>query len=162
MLRYATQDSPVGRLMFVGDGQVLNRLHMEDPTERPRIGEGWVRDPDAFPQAREQLAAYFAGELIHFDLTLDARGTEFQKAVWNALERIPYGKTASYVDVARAVGQPRASRAVGAANARNPIAIVVPCHRVIGASGKLTGYAGGLERKQILLSLEAEVIRSSG
>jgi len=157
MIRYSTCDSTVGRLLFVGDGEVLTRLHMEDPSKPPQVQEDWKHDSGAFRSAREQMAAYFAGDLTQFDLRLDASGTPFQKRVWNALVEIPYGKTASYGEVARNVDMPTASRAVGSANSRNPIAIVVPCHRVIGASGKLTGYAGGLERKKQLLALEADV-----
>ena len=161
--RYATLDSPVGRLLFVGNGDgALTRLHMEDPTAPPDVLDGWVHDSSAFPNVREQLSAYFAGDLTQFDLELDASGTPFQKRVWKALTEIPYGKTASYIDIARKIGNPNASRAVGSANRCNPIAIVVPCHRVIGASGKLVGYAGGLDRKQKLLELEGVVSRASG
>lgn len=156
-MRFATLDSPVGRLLLVGYGETLAKLHMEDPSEPPDVLDDWVHDPSAFSAAREQLAAYFGGELTRFDLQLDAFGTPFQKRVWRALSEIPYGQTASYIDIARKIGSPTASRAVGSANRCNPIAIVVPCHRVIGASGKLTGYAGGLDRKQKLLDLEADV-----
>jgi methylated-DNA-[protein]-cysteine S-methyltransferase len=107
-------------------------------------------------EALRQLAAYFAGRLTAFDLPLDMKGTEFQRRVWSALRDIPYGKSCSYGELARAIGRPAAVRAVGAANGRNPIAIVVPCHRVIGASGKLVGYGGGLPLKQMLLGLEAD------
>ncbi len=157
-MRFATLDSPVGRLLFVGNGDgVLTRLHMEDPSEPPDVLDDWVHDPSAFSTAREQLSAYFAGDLTRFDLEVDASGTPFQKRVWTALTEIPYGQTASYIDIARKIGSPNASRAVGSANRCNPIGIVVPCHRVIGASGKLIGYAGGLDRKQKLLDLEADV-----
>jgi methylated-DNA-[protein]-cysteine S-methyltransferase len=114
-----------------------------------------VRDDAAFDDAVEQLDAYFAGELTEFDLELDLDGTAFNRQVWTALRDIPYGETRSYGDIARVIGSPGASRAVGAANGRNPIAIVIPCHRVIGASGALTGYGGGLDRKRQLLELEA-------
>lgn len=157
-IRYATLESPVGRLVFVGDGEVIHRLHMEDPNQPPEVDEDWTFDLTAFSDARDQLAAYFEGDLTEFDLELDASGTSFQKRVWDALLTIPFAKTASYVDIARKVGMPNAPRAVGGANSRNPIAIVVPCHRVIGASGKLTGYAGGLDRKKKLLDHEAEVL----
>ena len=113
------------------------------------------RDDDGLPAAREQLAAYFAGELTVFDLPLDLRGTDFQRRVWAALREIPYGRTRTYGELATALGAPSASRAVGLANGRNPISIVVPCHRVVGASGSLTGYAGGVDRKRALLDLEA-------
>jgi methylated-DNA-[protein]-cysteine S-methyltransferase len=104
-----------------------------------------------------QLAAYFAGELTSFDIALTMDGSRFQRAVWNGLREIPYGRTISYGELARRIGQPSASRAVGLANGRNPIAIVVPCHRVIGANGSLTGYGGGIDRKRFLLSLEQRV-----
>lgn len=105
-------------------------------------------------QCKVQLSQYFAGELTDFDVPLNARGTDFQRRVWAELRRIPYGETVSYVDIAERLGQPTASRAVGMANGKNPISIIVPCHRVIGKNGSLTGYAGGLERKRYLLTLE--------
>jgi methylated-DNA-[protein]-cysteine S-methyltransferase len=114
-----------------------------------------VRDDGAFPQAVEQLEAYFAGELTAFDLALRLDGTDFERRVWDQLLAIPYGETLSYGEVARRLGQPTASRAVGLANGRNPIGIIVPCHRVIGADGTLTGYGGGLPRKRALLDLES-------
>jgi len=106
-------------------------------------------------EAADQLGAYFAGELHEFDLPLAPRGTPFQRGVWDAVSAIPYGSTATYADIAAAVGRPSACRAVGAANGRNPLPLIVPCHRVIGAAGALTGYGGGLERKRSLLDLEA-------
>ena len=115
---------------------------------------GWELNDDAFPDAVEQLAAYFAGELTDFDLNLELAGTAFQRRVWAALQTIPYGETRSYGEIAIQIGAPGASRAVGLANGRNPIGIIVPCHRVIGASGDLTGYGGGLDRKRALLELE--------
>jgi methylated-DNA-[protein]-cysteine S-methyltransferase len=114
-------------------------------------------DPPAFAEAEAQLRSYFAGERTTFDLPLAPRGTPFQLRVWEALREIPYGETATYGELAAAVGKPSAVRAVGAANGSNPIAVIVPCHRVIGADGTLTGYGGGLERKRILLDLEAGV-----
>ncbi len=152
MTVWTEMESPVGVLRLVSDGQALTSL-MFDPQDEP-VGE---RD-DAHPvlaEARAQLEAYFAGDRKDFDLPLAAEGTPFQQRVWAALREIGYGETASYGDIARRLGlPPGASRAVGAANGRNPIAIVVPCHRVIGSNGKLTGYAGGVERKERLLSLE--------
>ncbi len=118
-----------------------------------------MRDAGAASPVAEQLREYFAGERERFDVPLAARGTEFQRRVWEALRAIPYGETASYGQIARAVGRPAASRAVGAANGRNPISIVVPCHRVVGAGGALTGYGGGLDRKARLLDLEARALR---
>src|SRR5688572_28771562 len=108
-IRFATLDSPVGRLLFVGNGDgALTRLHMEDPATPPDVRDEWIHDPSAFPSAREQLSAYFAGELTQFDLELDASGTPFQRRVWQALPEIPYGKTASYIDIARKIGNPNA------------------------------------------------------
>lgn len=153
MISYRTIDSPVGPLTLAGDGSVLTNLRMVDQTYEPDRA-GWSPDPAAFERAVEQLTAYFAGELTDFDLELDLRGTAFQRRVWNALLTIPYGETRSYGEIAEQIGAPGSARAVGWANGHNPIAIVVPCHRVIGAGGSLTGYGGGLERKRALLDLE--------
>jgi methylated-DNA-[protein]-cysteine S-methyltransferase len=147
---YDTIDSPVGELLMVGDGDALTGLHMDGA---PRAGRR--RDPGAFSEAGDQLRAYFAGDLREFDLPLAPRGTAFQQQVWAALREIPYGQTISYAELATAVGRPAAARAVGGANGRNPIAVVIPCHRVIGAAGALTGYGGGVGRKRLLLDLEA-------
>lgn len=147
-------ESPVGTLTLVATGKALSGLFMVDQRHRPpdeRFGEP---DPGLFGAAIDQLEAYFAGERATFDLPLAAVGTAFQRAVWDALRQIPYGETASYGEIARRVGRPGASRAVGLANGANPISIVVPCHRVVGADGSLTGYGGGLERKRFLLDLE--------
>jgi methylated-DNA-[protein]-cysteine S-methyltransferase len=150
-------DSPLGPLLLVGDGRTLAAVRMDG---RPQAG--WRRDRAALADAAAQLDAYFAGELRRFDLPLAPRGTPFQLRVWSALTGIPYGETASYGEIAAAVGRPDAPRAVGAANGRNPIAVIVPCHRVIGAAGSLTGYGGGLERKRMLLELEAGVSSLAG
>src|SRR3954447_19488951 len=115
-------------------------------------------DPDGLPAVREQLAAYFAGERTSFDVPLDLRGTAFQQRVWAELRGIPYGGTRTYGELAAALGAPAASRAVGLANGRNPVSIVVPCHRVVGASGSVTGYAGGVGRKRALLDLETRIL----
>jgi methylated-DNA-[protein]-cysteine S-methyltransferase len=152
MARYDVIDSPLGPLLLTGDGQALTGLRMDAPAP-----PGWRRDRAAFAAAAEQLDAYFGGELIEFDLPLSPRGTPFQLAVWRALRAIRYGTTITYGELAARLGRPHASRAVGAANARNPIGVIVPCHRVIGASGALTGYGGGLDRKRRLLELEAAV-----
>jgi methylated-DNA-[protein]-cysteine S-methyltransferase len=156
MTVWTEMESPVGVLRVVSDGQALTSL-MFDPPAEP-VGE---RD-DAHPvlaEARTQLEAYFAGDRKDFDLPLAASGTPFQQRVWAALRDVGYGETATYGEIARRLGlPPGASRAVGAANGRNPIAIVVPCHRVIGSNGTLTGYAGGLARKERLLSLEQSVL----
>jgi len=153
MICYRTVDSPIGPLTLAGRDPVLMNLRMVDQTYEPTRA-GWSPEPKAFRHAVEQLDAYFAGELIDFDIELDLRGTEFQQRVWKALLTIPYGGTRSYGQIAEQIGAPGSARAVGLANGHNPIAIVVPCHRVIGASGSLTGYGGGLDRKRTLLGLE--------
>ncbi len=153
MIQYRTINSPIGLLTLAGQGQALTNLRMVDQTYEPsRIG--WSANPHAFNDAVDQLNAYFAGELTTFELELDLRGTAFQRRVWQALLTIPFGETQSYGEIAEQIGAPGAARAVGLANGHNPIAIVVPCHRVIGASGSLTGYGGGLDRKRSLLALE--------
>jgi len=153
---WTEMESPVGVLRLVSDGTAITSV-MFDPDEGP-VGE---RDDthEVLVAARTQLEAYFAGDLKDFDLPLAAAGTPFQQRVWEALRRIDYGETVTYGEIARRLGlPPGASRAVGLANGRNPIAIVVPCHRVIGSKGKLVGYAGGLDRKQKLLSLESAAL----
>lgn len=147
--------SPLGELLLLGDGQALTGLYM-NPHERfaQQIESEWSRDPAALREAAEQLGAYFAGELRQFTFPLAPKGTAFQRTVWRALTAIPYGRTATYGEIARNIGQPNASRAVGMANNRNPISIVVPCHRVIGANGAMVGYGGGISRKESLLRLE--------
>ena len=150
-----TWPGPLGALRLLSrDGRRPSGVFFEDGRHAPRPAVGWVEDASPFEGLVEQLERYFAGELRCFRLDLDARGTPFQREVWAALERIPYGTTTSYAELARAVGRPTAVRAVAAANARNPLSIVVPCHRVVGSDGTLTGYAGGLERKRRLLELE--------
>ncbi|ORW20093.1 cysteine methyltransferase [Mycolicibacter nonchromogenicus] len=148
-------DSPIGPLTLAGHDGKLSHLLMLDHSHAPsRVG--WIRDDTAFPEVVEQLAAYFAGELTEFDVTLEMAGTEFQRRVWTALLTIPYGQTRSYGQLASQIGSPSASRAVGLANGRNPISIIVPCHRVIGSNGSLTGYGGGIDRKRTLLDLERQ------
>lgn len=153
-LRYRIVDSPVGPLTLAGVGTALMHLRMADQTHEPDRSSWLAADDKAFPEAVEQLAAYFAGELTEFDVQLELIGTEFQRKVWKALLTIPYGETRSYGEIAEQIGSLGASRAVGLANGRNPIGIIVPCHRVIGSSGGLTGYGGGIERKRALLALE--------
>jgi methylated-DNA-[protein]-cysteine S-methyltransferase len=155
MIQYRTIDSPIGLLTLAGRGSVLSNLRMVDQTYEPSRAD-WSPDPGAFSAAANQLEAYFAGELTEFELELDLRGTEFQRRVWKALLTIPYGETRSYGEIAEQIGAPGAARAVGLANGHNPIAIVVPCHRVIGANGSLTGFGGGLGRKRTLLELERQ------
>lgn len=150
---FRTVDSPVGPLTLAGRGGRLMHLRMVDQTYEPSRAD-WHPDDGAFPDAVEQLWAYFAGELTAFDLELELVGTAFQRRVWEALLTIPYGETRSYGEIARQIGAPGAFRAVGLANGHNPIGIIVPCHRVIGTNGSLTGYGGGLDRKRMLLSLE--------
>ena len=156
-LVYKWVDSPVGRLKLVATGDGLAAiLWAADPPGRVRMkldGED-ARHP-VLAEAERQLAEYFAGRRRTFDLKLDFAGTAFQRKVWRALLTIPFGETRSYAQIAKHIGSPRASRAVGAASGRNPISIVAPCHRVIGAGGKLTGFAGGLETKAYLLALES-------
>ena len=150
---FRTVDSPVGLLTLAGRAGRLMHLRMVDQTYEPNH-DGWERDDKAFLDAVEQLESYFAGELFEFDLDLEMVGTSFQRSVWQALLTIPYGETRSYGEIAAQIGSPGASRAVGLANGHNPIGIIVPCHRVIGANGSLTGYGGGLDRKRALLALE--------
>jgi methylated-DNA-[protein]-cysteine S-methyltransferase len=157
ILQLRTVDSPVGPLTLAGRDGRIRHLRMVDQTYEPSR-EGWTRDDDAFPEAVAQLDAYFAGDLLEFDLELDLVGSEFQRRVWAALLTIPYGGTRSYGQIALQIGSPGASRAVGLANGHNPIGIIVPCHRVIGANGSLTGYGGGLERKKTLLDMERQRI----
>ena len=147
-------DSPYGALTLVADDGILCGLYMTDQRHRPPQETFGERDDSLFAEAEQQLKAYFAGELTEFTLQLRLDGTPFQRTVWDELRRIPYGETRSYGQLADALGKPAASRAVGLANGKNPIGIIVPCHRVVGADGSLTGYGGGLERKQRLLDFE--------
>lgn len=146
-------DSPLGTLWLTADEYGLSGLRMDRTPGAPH--DGWVEDDTRFDKVREQIAAYFAGDLREFDVPLRMRGTPFQLRVWETLRSIPYGEVRSYREIAEQIGHPTASRAVGAANGRNPVSLIVPCHRVVGASGVLTGYAWGLQRKQALLELEA-------
>jgi methylated-DNA-[protein]-cysteine S-methyltransferase len=150
---YRMIDSPIGPLTVAGSGGTLSHLRMIDQTHEPNRAD-WVRDDRILPDVVNQLDAYFAGTLNEFDLALDLGGSAFQQRVWNALRTIPYAETRSYGQIAIQIGAAGAARAVGLANGRNPISIVVPCHRVIGAAGSLTGYGGGLDRKRTLLQLE--------
>ena len=149
-------DSPIGRLLLLGDGHGLTGLWMIDGDRHTaRVEAGLTPSPETFREVAAQLEAYFAGQAKEFTVPLAPRGTPFQLAVWTELTKIPYGSTVSYGDIARALGKRLvASRAVGLANGSNPISVIVPCHRVIGSDGSLTGYGGGLERKELLLRLE--------
>jgi methylated-DNA-[protein]-cysteine S-methyltransferase len=155
-LLHTTIESPIGELLLVGDEEALRGLFMQEGAKPMRVGASWRSASAPFEEASDQLGQYFAGERSEFDLRLRADGSPFQRRVWNALEEIPYGRTVSYGELARRIDPPAEPRAVGAANGRNPISIVVPCHRVIGADGTLTGYGGGIERKRFLLELEAQ------
>ncbi|MGD9484642.1 methylated-DNA--[protein]-cysteine S-methyltransferase [Streptomyces sp. TRM70308] len=147
-------DTPIGPLTLVAADGVLCGLYVHDQRHRPPQETFGVPDPAGFAEAREQLAEYFAGERTEFTVPLALSGTPFQRTVWAALCAIPYGETVGYGELAARLGRPRAARAVGLANGRNPVSIIVPCHRVVGAGGALTGYGGGLDRKRLLLDLE--------
>lgn len=152
-----TIPSPVGPLTLMGDGEHLTHLLFDHQvTDRVDAAGNPAVDRHAFAEVIDQLDAYFAGERTAFDIVVAPNGTPFQLEVWRALTTIAYGETLSYGELAKRVGRPGAARAVGAANGQNPISIIVPCHRVIGASGSLTGYGGGLDRKALLLDLEHE------
>lgn len=158
--RYRVIESPVGPLTLAGSGAALAGLRMQDQRHPPSGQDEWVLDKRAFPEAVEQIAGYFAGELTEFNLTLSLAGTPFQQQVWSALQDIPFGETVSYGEVASRIGRPTAARAVGPAIGHNPVAIIVPCHRVVGSTGALTGYAAGLDRKRKLLDLERAAPKS--
>jgi len=151
---FSRLDSPIGPLLLLGDERALTGLYMQDHRHQPPAPAGCVENEGIFRDARQQLAAYFAGRLRDFEIAVAGHGSVFQKNVWSALLVIPFGATESYGALARRIGNPNASRAVGLANGKNPISIIVPCHRVIGADGSLTGYGGGLERKRWLLEHE--------
>jgi methylated-DNA-[protein]-cysteine S-methyltransferase len=161
MIYYKWIASPIGPLLLTSDGRSLSGLYLKGQKHFPTITEDWKESAsladalaDPFEQTQAQLAEYFAHQRQSFDLPLNPQGTDFQKQVWQRLSLIPFGETISYGTLAENVGKPGASRAVGAANGRNPLSIIVPCHRVIAANGKLTGYAGGVDRKQWLLAHE--------
>jgi len=156
MTYYTYFDSPIQPLLLTSDGAALTGLFMVAHTHGPEVEADWVQSDEAAPfaEAKRQLAAYFAGQLTAFDLPLAPRGTAFQQRVWDELRRVPHGQTVSYGELARRIGSPNACRAIGLTNGRNPLSIIVPCHRVVGANGKLIGYAGGMPRKEALLALE--------
>ena len=153
-LRYTLVESPLGPILVAGGGQGLRRINFQAGNAPLEIPPQWERDDEALRDAAQQLRAYFAGSLRTFELPLRAEGTPFQHRVWEQLRAIPYGETRTYGELAGRLGQPTASRAVGAANGQNPLPIVVPCHRVIGSTGKLTGFYGGVHLKDFLLGLE--------
>jgi methylated-DNA-[protein]-cysteine S-methyltransferase len=157
-------DSPIGRLMLTSDGTALTGLYMNlyrnKPSKLPGLGNDWIQNAtiDPLPAAARQLKEYFAGKRREFDLPMRMEGTEFQRRVWRELTKIPFGETRSYGQLAKRLNNPNGSRAVGLANGRNPIAIIVPCHRVIGADGSLTGFGGGIDRKEWLLTHEGQPV----
>lgn len=155
---YDYYDSPLGKMLLTANDRALTGVHFVGEKYYPAIDPAWQRRAEAplIVRARTQLAQYFAGQRKAFDIAIEPAGTAFQRGVWRALRQIPYGVTINYGALAQRIGKPTASRAVGAANGRNPISIVIPCHRVIGANGDLTGYAGGMARKNALLKLEVE------
>ena len=155
-MKYKYIESPIGNLLLAGDGPGLKLIGFPSGKGRVTPGSDWIEDLNCFPEAKKQLGEYFSGERLTFELKLEPQGTPFQIAVLDALVQIPYGETRSYKDIAIEIGRPKAMRAVGAANGRNPLPIVIPCHRVIGANGSLTGFGGGLEAKIFLLELEAK------
>jgi len=152
---YTTMDSPVGPLLLAGDAQGLRSLSFEKSKRAERVQPDWKQDKAPFAEVIRQLRAYFSGKLQEFDVQLALEGTEFQLSVWRSLQTIPYGETISYGQLAQRIGNPRAVRAVGLANGCNPIPIIIPCHRVIGSNGSLTGFGGGLANKKKLLALES-------
>lgn len=154
--RYTTIHSPLGRILLVGTDAGLSGLYLADHGHAPTPEPDWKADPGGFEVVRDQLDGYLSGERTRFEVELDLEGTSFQRRVWAALRTIPYGRTISYRELAGRIGQPTAARAVGAANASNPVSIIVPCHRVIAAGGGLGGYGWGLARKEWLLELESQ------
>ena len=156
---FARMESPLGPLLLTADHTGLRTIEFVNGRRFVRPDPAWLEDPNSLQEPIQQLRAYFAGDLEAFDLALAPAGTAFQLAVWHRLCEIPYGRTMSYGELARDIGNPKASRAVGLANGSNPIPIVIPCHRVIGSNGKLTGYGGGLPIKEKLLALERRQLR---
>jgi methylated-DNA-[protein]-cysteine S-methyltransferase len=157
MRYYDVYDSPQGRMLLVASAAGLSGAYFDGQKYLPKQADGWKRSSEHAPLARakQQLEAYFAGRLRRFELPLDPDGTPFQRAVWTAISSVLFGETISYGELARRAGRAGSARAAGAATGRNPIGIIVPCHRIVGSNGSLTGYAGGLERKQALLALES-------
>ena len=156
-LEYTYMDSPVGQLMLVGKGEVLHYLSFPSGKMYFKPKPYWDYHAATLKQARHQIDAYFAGQLKKFDVVLAPSGTEFQMQVLGALQKIPFGQMCSYKDIAHAIGRPKSMRAVGAANARNPIPLIIPCHRVVGADGSLMGFGGGIDTKAFLLRLEGAI-----
>lgn len=155
-VNYTRFNTALGQLLVVGDKQGISNVFIDNNTIPLTIDTAWQRDDECFADAKTQLRQYAEGKRTTFSLTLNPAGTDFQQRCWQALQQIPYGETRSYSDIANTIGHPKAARAVGLANHRNPIPIIIPCHRVIGAKGQLTGYAYGLALKQQLLNLERQ------
>lgn len=153
---YCYVETPIGELLVAGTAEALRVVSFPEGSRRRQPEADWIYSEKPFERVRRQLTEYFAGERREFDLPLEPAGTEFQLEVLDELRKIPYGETTSYGEIARRIGRPKAVRAVGAANGRNPIPIIIPCHRVIGAGGDLTGFGGGLATKERLLRLEME------
>jgi len=154
MKQYCYCQTPIGRLLLVGENGLLEQLHFPNSAGQVVIEESWCLDEESFADTLQQLEEYFAGRLENFQVKMHLTGTDFQRQVWQELQRIPYGKTASYGEIAKRIGNPKACRAVGAANGKNPVPIIIPCHRIIGTDGSLTGFGGGMELKKSLLRLE--------
>ncbi len=155
-MNYTYLDTPIGELLLVGNQNVLREIGFPDGPKRRRAEPDWELTDSAFAEAKSQLNDYFAGSLQKFSLAIEPTGTPFQLSVLDQLQKIPYGETVSYGEIATRLGKPKAMRAVGAANGRNPIPVIIPCHRVIGANGKLTGFGGGLPTKEALLKIEQQ------
>ena len=156
-LEYTYMETPVGQLMLAGEGEVLHHLSFPSGKMCFKPKPDWDYHAAAFKQTRHQIDDYFAGQLKRFDLAIAPSGTEFQMQVLGVLQKIPFGQMRSYKDIAEAIGRPNSMRAVGAANGRNPIPLIIPCHRVVGADGSLTGFGGGLDTKAFLLRLEGAI-----
>lgn len=156
MTTYDYYASPCGRMLLVADGNAITSVSFVGQKYAPRVQRGWQRDARHAPirQAKRELAEYFGGRRRRFSVKLAPQGTPFQRAVWNAIAQVGFGKTIAYAELARRAGRPGSARAAGAATGRNPIGIIVPCHRIVGSNGALTGYAGGLAKKRALLALE--------
>ncbi|MCY1634932.1 methylated-DNA--[protein]-cysteine S-methyltransferase [Marinifilum sp. D737] len=154
MLYFDIINTPIGDLLLLASDKGLKKILFEDQFKAFEISSTWEQSTEKLSQAKEQLLAYFNSNLVQFELQLDPDGTVFQKQIWKQLEEIPFGETKSYQDIANAIEKPNACRAIGMANSKNPIPIIIPCHRVIGKNGKLTGYAGGLNIKAKLLQIE--------
>lgn len=161
MKQYCYYSSPIGKLLLVGENSTLERLYFQNKIDNAKLGEDFEENARVFKEVIEQLTQYFSGERRSFDLPLAPDGTDFQQRVWCELQQVPYGETTNYGEIAARMGNPRACRAVGLANGRNPIPIIIPCHRIIGKDGSLTGFGGGLKVKKQLLSLEEKYSFSS-